>query len=330
MTTTPAFVPLIAGFLAHLTAEDRATTAASYAFHFRKLQQWATTAGIDLEQVNADRLRDFQRWIAEGYRDPRGQLLSAASQATVLATVKALYGWAYRRRRVLVDPAASLEYPHLPVRTRVTADHLTQQEAIAFLQTQAAIVAEHQTGSRSWAGEVRHLAMLCLALGTGRRSHGLLAVRVDELDLDRNELRVPTEKGRMGAVLPVPAWAIVECRRYLTDARPLLPHAASSPFLFVGHVGERVSPSAYGCLVRRVAAETCRRNPDLIELPSKRISTHSLRTTFATLALTSGVSLAALTRLMLHARPDCTRLYAALGVEDLRTAVHAHHPLAGG
>ena len=328
--STTLFPSLIADYLARLHLEDRVSTAGAYAWHLKKLQAWAISAAIDLERVSTDQLRDFQRWVTDDYRDPRGKPLSAATRATVLATVKALYGWAYRRRRVLMNPAAALDYPHLPVRMRVTADHLTQQEAIAFIQTQSAIVTEHQTGSRSWAGEVRHLAMLCLALGTARRSHGLLAIRVDELDLDRSELRVPTEKSRIGSVLPVPAWAMNECRRYLADARPLLPHAASSPFLFVGHTGPNVSASAYGCLVHRVAAETCRRNPDLVDLPAKRISTHSLRTTFATMALSSGVSLAALTRLMLHARPDCTRLYSALGVEDVRAAVHAHHPLAGG
>jgi site-specific recombinase XerD len=329
MSTAP-FPSLITDYLARLRLEDRASTAGAYTWHLRKLQAWATAADVDLERVSTDLLHDFQRWVADEYRDPRGKPLSAATRATVLATVKALYGWAYRRRRVLTNPAVAIDYPHLPVRNRVTADHLTQQEAIAFIQTQAAIVVEHQTGSRSWAGEVRHLAMLCLALGTARRSHGLLAIRVDELDLDRCELRVPTEKSRIGSVLPVPAWAMNECRRYLTEARPLLPHAVSSPFLFVGHTGPSVSASAYGCLVHRVTAETCRRNPDLVDLPAKRISTHSLRTTFATMALSSGVSLAALTRLMLHARPDCTRLYSALGVEDVRAAVHAHHPLAGG
>lgn len=324
------FPSLIVDYLARLHLEDRASTAGAYRWHLRKLQTWAITAGVDLERVSTEQLRDFQRWVADDYRDPRGKPLSAATQATVLATVKSFYEWAYRRRRVLMDPAAALDYPHLPVRTKVTADHLTQQEAIAFIQTQSAIVTEHQAGSRSWAGEVRHLAMLCMALGTARRSHGLLAIRLDELDLNRSELRVPTEKSRIGAVLPVPAWAMNECRRYLADARPLLPHSISSSFLFVGHTGPFVSASAYGCLVHRVAAETCRRNPDLVDLPSKKISTHSLRTTFATMALSSGVSLAALTRLMLHASPDSTRLYSALGVEDVRAAVHAHHPLAGG
>jgi integrase/recombinase XerD len=320
--------PLIADFLASLRASGRAGTAQSYAANLRKLQAWAADAGVDLERATTDQLRDYQRWLATAYRGPRDRPLAAITQATWLSAMKACYAWAYARNRVLVNPAADISMPHLPTRTSVAADHLTLQEVIALLQTQSAIVDEHRRGTRAWAGEVRHLAMLCLALATGRRSHGLLAVRVEELDLSRGELRVPTEKGRVGRVLVVAEWAISECRRYLREGRPLLRHAATSPFLFVGDAGQAVSTTAYATMVRDVVTATIRRNGDLADLPTKRISTHSLRVSFALLMLRGGCSITALNKLMLHTKLATTQLYTPLGLDDLRTALLAAHPLA--
>jgi site-specific recombinase XerD len=81
-------------------------------------------------------------------------------------------------------------------------------------------------------------------------------------------------------------------------------------------------------MLRRVVAETIRRNPDLADLPGKGISTHSVRTSFAMMMLRGGCSITALSKLMLHEKLATTALYTPLGLDDLRAVVLAAHPLA--
>ena len=56
-------------------------------------------------------------------------------------------------------------------------------------------------------------------------------------------------------------------------------------------------------------AETITRHPDLTSLAAKRISTHSLRVTFATVMFSSGIGIRSLNELMLHADLNTTAQY---------------------
>jgi site-specific recombinase XerD len=320
--------PLILAFLHHLRVDGRAPTADGYAFSLQKLEVWATTNGLDLEKANRQDLITFAGWLAHGYRAQGGKPIAATTQGTVLAAVHSLYAFAFQRGRVLVDPAAELPYPRIPPRSVVRAQHLTLQETIALLQTQAHLVDAQRLGSPAWARLQRDLAMLCLAISTGRRSSGVCEMLLTAIDPDRNEVRIEVEKGKPGRVLPIARGAMAEIVRYRDEARPVLLRDRSSSFLFVGLQGERVSESSYFTLVQRIVAETVSRNQDLAELPGKHITTHSLRVSFATILHENGCSLRSLNELLLHEKLSTTAAYTPLSVADLRRVFLVSHPRA--
>jgi site-specific recombinase XerD len=66
----------------------------------------------------------------------------------------------------------------------------------------------------------------------------------------------------------------------------------------------------------------------LTELPNKRISTHSLRVSFAKLMHDHGCNIRSLNELMLHRSLNTTAAYTPITVDDLRRAVLPCHPRA--
>jgi site-specific recombinase XerD len=210
----------------------------------------------------------------------------------------------------------------------VHKDHLTLQEATALIQTQAALAAERRGPIRQ-AIEIRNLAILAIALATGRRVQGLVNLRMDQVDLERNELRVEHEKGHTGRVLPVADWAMATVRRYLTEARPVLVEGADVPWLFISQTGpDPLCTRAVSFLLAIAVQATIERNPDLTDLPHKRISTHSLRVSFATLLFQGGCNIRSINELMLHQTLSTTARYTPIPIADLRRVLLTTHPRA--
>jgi integrase/recombinase XerD len=174
-----------------------------------------------------------------------------------------------------------------------------------------------------------HLAAICMTLATGRRISGITDMRVEAIDLDRNEVRIDWEKGHMGRLLPVAAWAMEVIGWYLREARPLMARGHDSPWLFLDRTGAGpVQAHRLGMVLRELVQDTCRENPDLTELPGKRISWHSLRVSFATLLFQNGCDIRSVNELLLHKSLATTSRYCIVPVEDLRQVFQKAHPRA--
>ena len=325
--TAPRF-PAFVAFLDSLRAAGRHSTATAYASYLGRCEDWMRAAGLDPEHITPDDLRRYLLWIAETCRRRDGQPLAKSTQATAIVVVKTCFAWICRQGRRLTDPAAGLLVPQ-PERTLTVAkDHLTQQEAEGLMETAAHLAAAASPGSAAWAVGARNLALVALALATGRRCLGLISLRIEDLDRERDELRVALEKGRMGRVLPVAGWAVEAIDRYLAGPRQRLLSGKVSPWLFVSQRAEQLTPRGYAFVLDGLVVATMARNPDLTALPDKRISTHSLRVTFAKLMHDHGCSIRSLNELMLHSSLETTAAYTPLSVDDLRRALLSKHPRA--
>jgi integrase/recombinase XerD len=328
--TTPhvPHVPAFAPYLDSLRAAGRENTARSYGVFLRYYADWLRKAGLSAERVTLDDLRRYVLWLVEDYRKADGSPLATSTQITCLIAVKVAYAWLFRQGRLLTDPAKDLLLPRLRRALTIAKDRLSQQEAQALMETAAQRASTPKPGSISWALGARDLALVALALATGRRCLGLVSLRLADLDHERDELRVALEKGRMGRVLPVAAWAVEAIDRYLAGPRQRLLEGTESPWLFVSRGAAHLTARGYAYALERLLAQTVARNPDLTDLPGKRISTHSLRVTFAKLMHDHGCSIRSLNELMLHRSLETTAAYTPLSVDDLRRALLPVHPRA--
>jgi len=93
---------------------------------------------------------------------------------------------------------------------------------------------------------------------------------------------------------------------------------ADHPALFVGVLGNRLSPTILSTTFRRYteAAGVTRR---------KRITPHTLRHVFATELLSAGANLRQIQELLGHKHLDSTQRYTHVGAHQLRGAVKRLH-----
>lgn len=317
--------PLMNAHLDHHRLRNRQATAQTENLTLRQFSAWCAVHAVEPLRLTREQADSFLVWLSSTARTPSGHSLARTTIAQRIACLKSWYDWLEIRGDIIVNPAAKLRVRVVESRV-VVREHLSLQEAIAMVQTQAQYVIDSPSATITWARRMRALAAICIGLATGRRIGGLLRIQVADLDLDRRELRVEREKGRTGRVLPVAEWAVAIVRAYLAEARPLLAQG-DTPWLFVGLNGtdamaRACAKSALDDLIRR----TIEANPDLDELPSKRISWHSLRVTFATMLFSNGCPIRSVNELMLHRCLSTTAKYTPIPIEDMHKIWRSAHP----
>jgi len=320
--------PHVLAYLEALRSAGKGSTALTYEVHLRRLSGWLATQGIAADRVTTADLSRFQIWLTTGYRSPRGTALSATTQATVITVIRSAYAWMHRRGLIIHDPASGITVPTVQKALTVAKDHLNQQEAIALTETLAALVTEAKPGTTAHAVAQRNLAIITMALASGRRCQGLIEMRLTQIDLILNEVRIEHEKGKTGRVLPIAQWATEALRRYLDVGRPHLLRGVTSDRVFVSQRRGRICHKAVEYVLDEAVVETIRRNPDLVELPAKRITSHSLRVSFAMLLFQGGCNIRSLNELMLHSSLTTTAAYTPLALQDVRRALLVAHPRA--
>lgn len=146
---------------------------------------------------------------------------------------------------------------------------------------------------------------ILLALATGARSGNLLAMRWEELDLVRASWTIPHVKTKSGATYVLPlvdeAVKVLKARRRRIDGEWVFPGAKKGR-----HLTSVKKPWA--------------RFRERAKIPDMTL--HDLRRTLGSWAAGVGVSLPAIGRLLGHASPAATAIYARLDLNGVRTAAN--------
>jgi integrase/recombinase XerD len=240
---------------------------------------WLDARGLDLLGV--------KRPIVDGYRH---SLTGApATAAARLAALSSFYRYAVSADLISSNPVELVRRP------RLDPDHSSTQ-GLSKDQAKALLVTARADGPRSHA-----LASLLLFTGI-RLSEALNASTTDYgHDAGHRTLSIRRKGGKAGKAA-VPAPAVEALNAYLgTTGRELMASPADGGLpIFTTATGKRWNPSE--------AFRTLQRLAKLAGIEGK-ISPHSLRHTFATIALDAGTTLHDLQDSMGHADPRTTRRY---------------------
>lgn len=319
--------PQVQAYLDHLTSQGRTSTARSVRVILDQYAGYIETRDRTSLTATAEDLGAYRLFLASRAASKTGQPLALSTQGTRIAVVKGFHRFLRRRGLVIHDVSTCLELPRISRRV-VRKDWLDQQEAQALLSTAADRATAQPTGSLPWACALRDLAVVALALATGRRRSGLVGLDLRDFDAGEREIRVEWEKGRPGRVLPVAAWAVAIVVAYRDRARPIILDGRDSPALFVGEHSERYPVETYAGLLTRLHSATCAAHPDLRALPRKRLTSHSLRVTFARTLFSNGCGIRSINELLLHEKLSTTAAYTPIPLEELRRVLRAAHPRA--
>jgi integrase/recombinase XerD len=146
-------------------------------------------------------------------------------------------------------------------------------------------------------------AALSVAYGAGLRVSEVVALKVSDIDSERMTLRVERGKGQRDRYVRLSPQLLELLREWWRAARP-------QAWLFPGQ--NPVNPMSARQLNRAVHAAK-----NLAGI-SKRVSTHTLRHSFATHLLEQGVDIRVIQVLLGHAKLETTALYTCVAVNTIR------------
>jgi integrase/recombinase XerD len=261
----------------------------------------------DLASVTRDVIEEYRTHLF--YAEHQGRKLSARTQGSKLGAIKAFTRFLNRERFLLADPSAGVELPRAP---RFTPPPLLSEDEVERLI--------EAPDTSTWLG-LRDRAILELLYGTGLRNQEMRRMTLEEVDLERQEIRLARGKGGKGRVIPLGEEAAAWLRTYLDRGRPVLVRTPAEKTLFLSARGLPMPSMTLGAVVSRAT-----RKAGL----GKRVTPHVLRHCYATHLMRAGASVRHVQALLGHECLSTTQRYTKVEVSDLRLVVERFHPRERG
>jgi integrase/recombinase XerC len=296
---------VLAGYERHLVSERDLTahTVRAYVGDLAGLLEHASRLGLT-EAAELD-LRTLRSWLAK----QQSLGLSRTTLARRATAARVFTAWLHRTGQAPRDAGATLASPKAH---RTLPPVLRADEASDLIRAAAELADDGSPVG------LRDVAMLELLYATGIRVGELVGLDVDDLDRERNVVRV-FGKGRKERTVPFGHPAARSLDRWLSDGRPALRADDAGSALFLGSRGRRIDQRAVRTLVHRRVA-------DVPGAPD--IGPHGLRHTAATHLLEGGADLRSVQELLGHASLATTQLYTHVTTDRLRAAYRQAHPRA--
>jgi integrase/recombinase XerC/integrase/recombinase XerD len=281
-------------------------TRRAYRSDLLQLMCWCNARGQAPQSVNVKDVRLFLASLSEGG-------LAASTLARKLAAIRALFRSQREHGLIAHNPADLLSAPKRP-------SQLPRVLKVADVQSLLDRIPATSTSSLHTALQQRDRALFELAYACGLRAEELVALNVDDLEHDDEQLRV-LGKGSKIRVLPVGEIALAQVRRYLEDGRHALLSngAAPSAALFLSKSGRRLGTSDVRRRLRLWSA-----NAGL----AGSARPHGLRHSYATHLLDGGADLRVIQELLGHASISTTQVYTRVHAARLKSAYLRSHPRA--
>ncbi len=293
---------LIDEFIDHLWLADglAKNTLAAYRTDLRLFADWLES-GSGPAIVGADETA-LNAYLAFLHARPDG--IKSASQRRLMASLRRCYRWLLDQGRLQVDPLLNIDKPRPIQRFPKT---LSEQQVEDLLNAPAV---DTPLG-------LRDRAMLELLYATGLRVSELVGIRLFELSLSDNVVRV-MGKGSKERLVPLGQVAAEWLQRYLAAARGALLKQHVSDAIFVTARGGAMTRQMFWTLIKKYAVR--------VGIPRERISPHVLRHAFATHLLNHGADLRVVQLLLGHADISTTQVYTHVARERLKQLHRLHHP----
>ena len=274
-------------------------TLASYRSDLALFSDWlagrhATIVGADETAING--------YLAFLHARPGG--IRSASQRRLMASLRRCYRWLLDQGRLQRDPLLNIDKPATTQRFPKTLSEKQVEDLLGAPDVATPL-------------GLRDRAMFELLYATGLRVSELVGIRLFELSLNDNVVRV-MGKGSKERLVPLGEVAADWLRRYLAGTRNELLKQHVSDAIFITVRGAGMTRQMFWNLVKKYALQ--------VGIPAQRISPHVLRHAFATHLLNHGADLRVVQLLLGHADISTTQVYTHVARERLKQLHHLHHP----
>ena len=165
---------------------------------------------------------------------------------------------------------------------------------------------------------IRDVAIVETLYGSGIRVSELTGLNLDDVDRDRNTLRV-IGKGNKERIVPIGIPAMRAIDTWISTGRTQLANDVTERALFLGSRGKRID--------QRVVRDVVYQATEAVGT-HKRLGPHALRHSAATHLLEGGADLRTVQEILGHSSLSTTQIYTHVSEERIKKAYEQAHPRA--
>jgi integrase/recombinase XerD len=295
---------LVSGFIDYLKIEKGLAplTIAAYTTDIGQFTSF-------LEKHKRTLLNAQRKHVREFIQQLFGNALDGRSVGRKLSGLRHLYRYLLLDKIIEHDPTLNIDSPK---QWKVLPKALARDE----MGTMLANPRPHSNRKEAEAMAARDRAMLEVFYAAALRVSEIVSVKLEDLKLDLGCLLV-RGKGDKERIVPLGRGAQDALTHYMKDARAVLAKGKSSPLLFLGRGGRKLTRQRVWQMVRAASASA-----------GRKASPHMLRHSCATHMVENGADLRTVQTILGHADISTTQVYTHLALDRLKSVYQKHHPRA--
>lgn len=230
--------------------------------------------------------------------------IKAVSITRKLSSIKGFHEFMLKENIVKEDVSYDIKTPKLE---KNLPNVLTIEEIIKLMD----LVCDDEPLS------LRNLALLELIYGSGLRVSELLNLNLQDIHFNAKYVKI-IGKGKKERIVPINDMSIRAIKNYLANGRVHLIKEENN-ILFLNQYGHKLSRQGFFKILKKLASDAG---------INKEISPHTLRHSFATHLLESGIDLRSLQELLGHEDISTTQIYTHISKSHLKESYLKAHPRA--
>lgn len=290
---------LIEDFLEYLVYErnyQELTTVRSYEADLEQFQLFIKANNLNYKTLKKDDIRQYLKYLDDiNYKK--------SSISRHLSTLRSFYSYLVNNNIVKNNIFKTISSPK---KDKKLPNYLQYNELEKLLD------ACDMTSSLG----IRNRLIIETLYDTGLRVSELVNIKLEDIDIKNKEIRV-IGKGQKERIVYFGEYEIEILTKYLEDARKELLNGKQSKYLFINHLGNKLTDRGVRLIIDKTISKACLKH---------KISPHSLRHTFATHLLNEGADLKSVQELLGHSSLSTTQIYTHVSNERLRSVYLKSHP----
>jgi integrase/recombinase XerD len=294
----------LSGFLDYLRVE-RGSAKLTIAAYTSDLSQFAEFLEKRNRSLSGARRDDVREYIQELFSNS----LEGRSVGRKLSAIRQLYRHLLLDGKIDKDPTLNID---LPKQWKVLPKALSRDEVGVLLSEKPSATKT----ARGQALALRDHAMLELLYAGGVRVSEVADARLEDLKLEMGYVLV-RGKGDKERMVPLGAPAQQALQQYLKNSREVLAGERSTPLLFLGMRGRRLTRQRIWQLVGKASLAS-----------GRHASPHMLRHSCATHMVENGADLRTVQTILGHSDISTTQVYTHVALDRLKSVYAKHHPRA--
>jgi integrase/recombinase XerD len=275
-------------------------TIAAYSSDLSHFAEFLNKRQVAFTKVRRDEVREYIQELFAHSLDGR-------SVGRKLSAIRHLYRHLLLDGKIDKDPTLNID---LPKQWKVLPKALTRDEVGAMLAAKP----QQKTSARTQALGLRDRAMLELLYAGGVRVSEVADARLQDLKLEMGYIMV-RGKGDKERMVPLGMPAQQALQQYLKDGREVVAGKKSSPLLFIGSSGRRLTRQRVWQLVGKASLSV-----------GRHASPHMLRHSCATHMVENGADLRTVQTILGHSDISTTQIYTHVALDRLKSVYSKHHP----